>query len=250
MHIRAGEQIAWIGANGAGKSTLARLANGLLRPSHGKVLVGDWDTRGHAVSELARRVGYVFQNPDEQLFARTLREEISFGPRNLGMSPGEVDSAVSESLAALDLTDVAQAHPYDLSPSRRKDVGLAAILAMGPSILILDEPTTGQDARGLDRLGRVLRQARARSQTTILITHDMEFCSEYADRVAVFSQGRILTEGSAPEVFQRSELLDRAQVDPPQLVRLGESLHLPDPPLSVDLFLDSWRAARGTELPR
>ena len=248
LQIRAGHQVAWIGANGAGKSTLARLTNGLLRPIQGRVLIGDWDTREHRVSELAHRIGYVFQNPDEQLFARTLLEEVAFGPRNLGRSPGEVDAAVSEALAALDLSDSAQVNPFDLPPARRKDLGLAAILAMRPPILILDEPTTGQDAEGLERLGRVLRQARARSQTTITITHDMEFCSEHADRLTVFSQGRILIEGPVDEVFQRRDLLDRAMVEPPQLIRLAERLHLPDRPLAVDPFLESWRAARGGEV--
>ena len=250
LEIRAGEQVAWIGANGAGKSTLARLTNGLLRPVQGRVLVGDWDTRAHAVSDLARRVGYVFQNPDEQLFARSLREEVGFGPRNLGLSPADIDAAVREALAALDLSESAEANPYDLSPARRKELGLAAILAMRPPILILDEPTTGQDARGLARLGRVLGRARARGQTTITITHDMDFCSEHAQRVVVFSEGQILTEGPAHEVFARRDLLDRAQVEPPQLVRLAEGLRLPDHPLNVDQFLESWRAAMGDEVTR
>ncbi|MEX0788313.1 MAG: ABC transporter ATP-binding protein [Anaerolineales bacterium] len=247
LQIPAGQQVAWIGANGAGKSTLARLANGLLRPLLGRVQVGDWDTREHRVSELAHRVGHVFQNPDEQLFARTLREEVAFGPRNLGRSPAVVNAAVMEALAALDLSDLAEVNPYDLPPARRKDLGLAAILAMQPPIVILDEPTTGQDAEGLERLGRVLRQARTRSQTMITITHDMEFCSEYADRLAVFSEGKILIEGPVGEVFRRRDLLDLAQVEPPQLIRLADRLHLPDLPLGVDSFLESWQAARGGE---
>jgi energy-coupling factor transport system ATP-binding protein len=121
---------------------------------------------------------------------------------------------------------------------------------MRPPILILDEPTTGQDAQGLERLGRVLRRARAQSQTTIMITHDMEFCSEHADRLAVFAQGRILIEGPVDEVFQRRDLLDRAMVEPPQLIRLAERLHLADRPLGVDPFLESWQAARGGEVRR
>jgi energy-coupling factor transport system ATP-binding protein len=241
LQIQAGEQVAWIGANGAGKSTLARLLNGLLRPQQGRISIGDWKTSDHRVNELARRVGYVFQNPDEQLFARTLREEVAFGPRNLGLPAAQVEAAVETALGAVDLMDRAAINPYDLHPARRKELGLATILAMDPKILILDEPTTGQDAHGLDRLGRVLADWRRRGRTVILITHDMEFCSEHADRVVVFSQGRILIDGTSHEVFAQSDLLPRAQIDPPQLARLARALGLPGMPTDVEAFLMLWR---------
>ncbi|MGH2605148.1 MAG: energy-coupling factor ABC transporter ATP-binding protein [Anaerolineales bacterium] len=247
MQIRSGEQVAWIGANGAGKSTLARLANGLLRPQEGVVRVGDWDTRRRRVSELARRVGYVFQNPDEQLFARNLREEVAFGPRNLGRTAAEVEQAVEASLKALDLLANADDNPFDLHPARRKELGLASILAMDPAILILDEPTTGQDAPGVGRLGRVLGDLRRRGRTVILISHDMEFCAEYADRIAVFSQGRVVLDAPARQAFSRLEILASAQVDPPQLARLAAALDLDAVPLSVDEFLEAWRGERGGE---
>lgn len=241
MKIESGEQVAWIGANGAGKSTLARLVNGLLQPQEGVVRVGDWDTRRRRVSELARRVGYVFQNVDEQLFARSLREEVGFGPRNLGRPAAEVRQAVEASLEAIGLLARADDNPFDLHPARRKELGLASILAMDPAILILDEPTTGQDAPGVGRLGRVLDDLRRRGRTVILISHDIEFCAEHADRIAVFSQGQILLDGPARQVFARPEILATAQVDPPQLVRLAAALDLSTTPLSVDEFLQAWR---------
>lgn len=247
MQVASGEHLAWIGANGAGKSTLARLVNGLLRPQQGSIRVGDWDTRQRRVSELARRVGYAFQNPDEQLFARSLREEVAFGPRNLKRNPSEVEHAVETALDAVGLLPQADENPFDLSPARRRDLGLASILAMDPPVLILDEPTTGQDAPGIDRLGRVLDDLRRRGRTVILITHDMEFCAERADRIAVFWHGEILLDGPARQVFARPEVLAKAQVDPPQLTRLAAALDLGAVPLTVDEFLQAWRGERGGE---
>lgn len=247
LEIPAGEQIGWIGANGAGKSTLARHLNGLLRPQHGRVVVGGWDTREHPASEFAARVGYVFQNPDEQLFARTLWEEVAFGPRNLGKPPSEVREAAEDALETLGLMERAQDHPYDLRPAQRRDLGLASILAMATSILILDEPTTGHDSRGIERLTRVLESLQKRRRTVILISHDIEFCADRVERVVVFAAGKILIDDKPDQVFSRPDLLERARVDGPQLVRLARALELPALPWDVEGFVDVWSAisARG-----
>lgn len=245
LEILAGQQVGWIGANGAGKSTLARHLNGLLRPQQGRVLVGDWDTREHPASEFAARVGYAFQNPDEQLFARTVWEEVAFGPRNLGRSAGEVRNAVAAALEELGLIEEAQIHPYDLRPAQRRDLGLASVLAMATSVLILDEPTTGQDSQGIERLRRVLQRLRERGCTLILISHDMDFCAEHVERVVVFAGGRVLIDDQPDRVFSQSELLDRARVDGPQLVRLARALDLPTLPWDVERFVDVWSASRA-----
>ncbi len=244
LDVPAGQRIGWIGANGAGKSTLARHLNGLLRPQHGRVLVGDWDTREHPTSEFAARVGYVFQNPDEQLFARTLWEEVAFGPRNLGRSAAEVRIAVAAALEPLGLGGLATAHPYDLRPAQRRDLCLASVLAMATPVLILDEPTTGQDSRGIQRLTQVLESLRELRRTVILISHDIDFCADQVERVVVFAAGHVLIDDRPDQVFSRSDVLEQARVDGPQLVRLARALELPALPWDVEGFVDSWAAIR------
>jgi len=245
LDIPAGQRVGWVGANGAGKSTLARHLNGLIQPQEGRVLVGGWDTREHPAFELASRVGYVFQNPDEQLFARTLWEEVAFGPRNLGRPPAEVREAAEFALGTLGLIERAQDHPYDLRPAQRRELGLASVLAMATSILILDEPTTGQDSHGIQRLARVLETLRESRRTVILISHDIEFCAEQVERVVVFAAGRILIDDRPDQVFSRPDLLEQARVEGPQLVRLGRALGLPELPWDVERFVDIWSAVRA-----
>ncbi len=252
LAITGGEAVAVIGENGAGKTTLARHLNGLLRPQQGRVLIGDWDTREHTVAQLARRVGYVFQNPDDQLFERTVRRELAFGPRNLGRRQDEIEAAVAQALAWLDLEDVADSHPYDLSLSQRRLVALAAVLAMETPIVVLDEPTTGQDAAGMALLGRVIEDLKAAGRTVITISHDIDFVAEHFPRLVVMAAGRILADGPTDRVLAQTGLLAQAQVEPPQLVRLATALDLPGIPSTVDAFLALWartRAQAGRERP-
>ena len=153
LHIPSGEAVAIVGENGAGKTTLVKHFNGLLKPGGGSVTVGEWDTRHYTVAKLASRVGYVFQNPDDQLFERTALKEASFGPKNLGRTADEAAAAAHEALAAVGLDGEADKHPYDLHLSQRKLLALAAVLAMRTPVVVLDEPTTGQDGLGLARIG-------------------------------------------------------------------------------------------------
>src|SRR5690349_1534011 len=146
LKIESGEQVAIVGQNGAGKTTLVKHLNGLLQPTSGQVVIGDWDTREHPVSKLARRVGYVFQNPDEQLFSKNVGAEIAFGPKNLGFESQRVESLVQDALALTELSGKTETNPYDLSTTWRKMVALASIISMDTDIVIFDEPTTGQDA--------------------------------------------------------------------------------------------------------
>ena len=238
LTVTSGETLALIGENGAGKSTLARHLNGLLTPGEGRVRVGEWDTREHTVAQLARRVGFAFQNPDDQLFARTVRDEVAFGPRNLGRSETEVRAAVDEALAQVGLARCADDHPYDLSVAERKLVTLAAVLAMNTPVLVVDEPTTGQDAAGIRRIGEILDRLKAEERTVIAITHDMEFCADHFGRVVVMADGQILADGAADDILRRRELLARADVRPPQLVQLAEALGLSRTPLTQTHFLD------------
>lgn len=240
LAIAAGEAVAILGENGAGKTTLVKHFNGLLRPTSGEVTLGDWRTREHTVAQLAARVGYVFQNPDEQLFERTVRAEVAFGPRNLGRPEADVQAAVSEVLELVRLADHAADHPYDLNRAQRKLLAMAAVLAMRTPVVVLDEPTTGQDARGVAHIGEIVEALKAAGRTVVAISHDVEFCAEHFERAVVMAAGRVAADGPARAVFAQADVLRAAAVEPPQLARLAAALGLPGTPLRAEQFVDLW----------
>lgn len=247
LQITPGEAVAIIGENGAGKTTLVKHFNGLLKPNHGRVTVGDWDTREHTVAKLAARVGFMFQNPDDQIVERTVGGEVAFGPRNLGQSAPDAMANAAAALERVGLAAESATHPYDLTAPQRKLVTLAAVLAMQTPIIILDEPTMGQDARGVALIGQIIDSLVAEGRTVIIITHDIDFCAAHFRRVVVMADGRVLADGPAGEVLARAELLATTNVEPPQLVRLAQSIGLPGAPLTVDAFVDALRA--GNQAP-
>jgi energy-coupling factor transport system ATP-binding protein len=238
LEITPGEQVAIIGQNGAGKTTLVKHLNGLLLPTEGRVLIGDWDTRQFSVAKLARRVGYVFQNPDEQLFTKTVADEIGFGPRNLGYPNERIQTLVEDALQLTQLQGMRSMNPYDLSPTLRKMVAVASILAMDTPILVFDEPTTGQDAASVERLATIIAEMKRRGKTVLTITHDIDFCAENFQRVIVMGGGKVLLDGSAREVFGQEEVLAQTYVDPPQITRLGLRLGLAEVVCTPQEFLD------------
>jgi energy-coupling factor transport system ATP-binding protein len=225
LTIDSGEQVAIVGQNGAGKTTLVKHLNGLLQPRRGQVLIGDWDTTKYSVAKLARRVGYVFQNPDEQLFSKTVGAEVAFGPRNLGFNGDQGQALVKDALVLTELSDKTETNPYDLSVTWRKMVALASIISMDTDILVFDEPTTGQDAVNIARIANVIAELRKRGKTVITITHDIDFCAENFERVIAMSQGKILLDGKANAVLGQEAILATTYVDPPQLTRLGQRLN-------------------------
>ena len=237
LRIGSGEQIAIIGQNGAGKTTLVKHLNGLLQPTRGRVLIGDWDTTKYPVAKLASRVGYVFQNPDDQLFSKTVGAEVAFGPKNLGFDSDQVEALVHNALALTELSDKTETNPYDLSVTWRKMVALASILAMNTEIVIFDEPTTGQDAVNVARIANVITKLRSDGKTVITITHDIDFCAENFERVIAMAQGKILLDGNANEVLGQEDLLATTYVDPPQLTRLGKRLGLKETVRDQEEFL-------------
>jgi energy-coupling factor transport system ATP-binding protein len=238
LTIESGEAAAVIGENGAGKTTLVKHFNGLLRPTGGKVVVGEWDTRQYSVAKLASRVGYVFQNPDEQLFERTVIKEVSFGPHNLGRTDAEARAAATEALTAVGLQDRGGTHPYDLHLSQRKLLALAAVLAMRTPVIVLDEPTTGQDAAGLATIGRIVQQLKAERRTVVTITHDIDFAAEHFERIIVMAKGKVLAAGHTGDVFAQTELLHEADVEPPQVARLAQALGIEGTPLTPADFVN------------
>jgi energy-coupling factor transport system ATP-binding protein len=238
LTVDSNEQVAIVGQNGAGKTTLVKHLNGLLQPTQGHVLIGDWDTSKHSVAKLASRVGYVFQNPDEQLFSKTVGAEVTFGPRNLGFNGDQVQALVKDALALTELSDKTETNPYDLSVTWRKMVALASIISMDTDILIFDEPTTGQDSINIARIANVIAELRKRGKTVITVTHDIDFCAENFERIIALSQGEILLDGKANEVLSQEEILATTYVDPPQLTRLGKRLNFNQTVRNEEEFLD------------
>jgi energy-coupling factor transport system ATP-binding protein len=226
LAIDSGEQVAIIGQNGAGKTTLVKHFNGLLQPGRGSVSVGGWETGKYSVAKLAARVGYVFQNADEQLFSGSVGQEVAFGPRNLGYPAERVAELVRMGLSLTELADKSETNPYDLSPTWRKMVALASVISMDTPVIIFDEPTTGQDALSIERIARVIADLRRRGKTVITITHDIDFCAENFERVIAMAGGRVLLDGAAAEVLGQEQVLAQTYVDPPQLTRLGKRLNL------------------------
>lgn len=238
LRIAAGERVALIGQNGSGKTTLVRHLNGLLRPTTGRVLHDGRDVRGRTVAELARSVGLVFQDPDRQIFAGTVRAEVEFGPRNLGLRGAELRDAVDEALAAVGLEGDAQTNPYDLGTSRRKLLAIASVQAMRTPVLVLDEPTTGQDLRGVATVRRAVEGASAAGRTVIAISHDMGFVADAFDRVVVLRAGRIVLDGPPASVFGEPSwaALRSTYLEPPLPAVVGARLGLGDTPTDAALL--------------
>lgn len=242
-----GEKVAIVGQNGSGKTTLVKHFNGLLLPSEGSIQIGDWDTKDHSVAKLASRVGYVFQNPDEQLFNSTVKAELSFGPRNLGFEGEKIDELVEDAIQLTELDQFKGTNPYDLSPTWRKMVALGSIIALDSPIVIFDEPTTGQDARSVARIAKIVSELNERGKTLITISHDIDFCAENFDRIIALSQGKVLLDGTVLEVIAQDETLATTFVDPPQLTRLGKRLGLPQTVRDPEGFLQVYRRTRDGE---
>jgi energy-coupling factor transport system ATP-binding protein len=236
--IEPGECVAIVGQNGSGKSTLVRQLNGLLRPTEGRVLHDGSDVAKAKVAALAARVGVVFQNPDRQIFAGKVRAEVEFGPRILGRSSEEVAAAAEAALDAVGLAGSSDANPYDLGYSRRKLLTLASILAMATPVLVLDEPTTGQDARGVARVRQVIADVVASGRTIIAISHDMRFVAETFDRIVVMGAGRVLLDGGPDEVFAEAAWTTLAStfLEPTLAARIGARHGLGSTPTEASLI--------------
>jgi len=239
LKIYKNEFVALIGQNGSGKTTLAKHFNGLLRPTSGKVIVMGQDTRHTPTNILSKYVGYVFQNPDHMLFSSTIWEEVAFGPRNLGLSENEINERVKKALKICGLEGLEEQSPFLLGKGQRRLITLAAILSMEPEILVIDEPTTGMDYNGYKSVMNVLKELNKNGHTLIVITHDMHLVAEYAKRVLVMSNGKIIADGDVKQVFLNKEALQTAYLKPPQVFRISQKLGLIDPPLTVDEMISN-----------
>jgi energy-coupling factor transport system ATP-binding protein len=224
LTIRRGEYAAVIGQNGSGKTTLVKHFNGLLRPTEGDVLIDGEPARERSLRSLAQQVGYVFQNPDNQIFASSVFEEVAFAPRNFGLDEQEVRSRVSESLEAVRLGGREEEDPFSLTKGERQRVAVASILAGRPEALIFDEPTTGLDERESRGMMALIGDLNARGHTIIVVTHAMWLAAEFAHRVIVMREGAVLLDAPTRAAFSQEDTLREAAIVPPQVVRLSRRL--------------------------
>jgi len=248
LAVQAGERLAIVGQNGSGKTTLAKHFNGLLRPTRGAVLVEGEDAGRRSIGELASRVGYVFQNPDHQIFAATVWDELAFGPRQLGTPEAEVRKRVEEALAFFRLGPYRGEPPAALGFGLRRAVGLAAVLTMRPHVLVLDEPFTGLDWRATAAALDWLHELSRRGHTVVLVTHDMRAVAEFAERVLVLAEGRVAALDSTRSLFQRPDVLASTSLARPQIAELAARLRphgLVGDGLTVCELAADYRRARG-----
>ena len=224
LNIGDGEFVAIMGENGAGKTTLVKMLNGLLKPTKGRVLIDNIDTRERSVAQLSRDVGLIFQNPDHQLFAETVSEELSFSLRNFGFSEEVIHRRVAHILASLDLEKYTNSSPFVLSGGERKRVALAAILVWDPKHIIMDEPTIGQDYLQKDRLRNFIIQLVSQGKTAVIVTHDVEFVAECKPRVILLSKGEVIADGPAAGILTKSAILEKASLVRPQIAELMQQL--------------------------
>jgi energy-coupling factor transport system ATP-binding protein len=239
LDIKDGDFVAVIGQNGSGKTTLVKHFNGLHMPTSGQVLVAEQDTQDLDVGALARTVGFVFQNPDHQIFCATTRDEVAFGPRNLGLEGDELEERVEESLHYFGLAGFADSPPAVLGFGTRRKISIASVYSMRPQVFVLDEPTTGLDWKNAMALMDVIRSMHEDGHTVILVTHDMKIVCEFAHRSLVLRDGRILAYDDTRTVFKHSEILKETQIEPPQITELSKrmvSYGMPDDVLTVDEF--------------
>jgi len=218
--IRNGDFVAVMGQNGAGKTTLVKHFNGLLKPTKGEVLVDGVNIRGISIASLARKVGFVFQNPDHQLFCETVEDEVAFALKNFGYNKNIINRRVSWALNLLGLTQYRKTSPFMLSGGERKRVALASVLAWNPKIVILDEPTIGQDYQQKEKLQQFITQLRAQKKTIVIVTHDVEFVAECNPRVVLMTEGKIIADGRADKILTDYDLVTKASLVPPQITQI------------------------------
>ncbi len=237
LTIKNGEFVAIMGQNGAGKSTFVKQFNGLLKPTSGTVLVDGVETTKTSVAALSRSVGFVFQNPDHQLFSETVEEEIAFALKNFGFTPDVVEKRVTWALELLSLSQYRKTSPFLLSGGERKRVALASVLAWNPQTLILDEPTIGQDHEQKERLTQFILQMQEQGKTVVIVTHDVEFVAECNPRVVLMKEGTIVAEGMGKDLLTNAEVLAESSIVLPQIAQVFNKLsHLGFPKNVIDIY--------------
>ncbi len=226
LKVEKGEMVALLGKNGAGKSTLFLHLNGIYEPDEGQVFIDGEELKYDKKSLLKfrQKVGIVFQNPDDQIFAPTVEEDVAFGPLNLGLSMEEVQDRVEYALARVGMSGFEKKAPHHLSGGQKKRVAIAGILAMKPEIMVLDEPTAGLDPQGVVDLSRLLRELNDEGITIIISTHEVDLVPNYAEKVFVLVDGLLIAEGTPKEIFSQPQILEKANLKVPIVTDLFQQL--------------------------
>jgi energy-coupling factor transport system ATP-binding protein len=247
LTIKDGEFVAIMGQNGAGKTTLVKHFNGLLKPSSGMIRVNGVETTKTTIATLSKTVGFVFQNPDHQLFSETVEDEIAFALKNFGFDKETIQKQVTWALNLLSLTEYQKTSPFMLSGGERKRVALASVLAWDPQILIMDEPTIGQDHEQKERLRQFIMQLQTQGKTIVIVTHDVEFVAECNLRVILMKEGKIVADGGGRDILTNIEALAESSIVLPQIAQIFtklEPLGFPKNIIDIyeakDLLLKAW----------
>jgi cobalt/nickel transport system ATP-binding protein len=223
LTVDAGERVAILGPNGAGKTTLVLTLNGILAPRAGTVTVGDLPVVKPNLGEIRRRVGIVFLDPDDQLFMPTVREDVAFGPANLGLRADALDAAVAEALATVGMSDAADRSPHHLSFGERRRVALATVLAMQPDVLVLDEPSSNLDPVARRELAEIVLRLDV---TVVLVTHDLPYALQLCDRAVVLDEGRLVADGPVTEVLSDEATMAAHRLELPFGFTVAPTAHL------------------------
>ncbi|MPM85793.1 Energy-coupling factor transporter ATP-binding protein EcfA3 [bioreactor metagenome] len=251
MSIEKGENVAIVGQNGAGKTTTVKLFNALHYPTGGDVVINGKSTKGQTTAQVSRTVGYVFQNPDDQIFHSTVLAEVEFGPRMMKLPEEKVKELVDYALKITGMKRFREENPYNLPLSVRKFVTIAAIIAMDCDVMIFDEPTAGQDYDGNRRLSRILRELSGKGKTLITISHDMVFVADNFSRVIVMSNKKVIMDGTPKEVFWNLPVLDEAMLKQPYVSRICHSLGLSSSVTQMDeavtLITEAYQSIKGEQ---
>ena len=226
LKVEKGEMVALLGKNGAGKSTLFLHLNGIYEPDEGQVFIDGEELKydKKTLLKFRQKVGIVFQNPDDQIFAPTVEEDVAFGPLNLGLPMEEVQKRVTESLARVGMSGYEKKAPHHLSGGQKKRVAIAGILAMRPKIMVLDEPTAGLDPQGVTALTKLLKELNEEGITIIISTHEVNLVPDYAKKVFVLVDGLLIAEGTPKEIFSQPEILEQANLEVPIVTTLFHDL--------------------------
>ncbi len=242
LTLRRGEMLALLGPNGSGKTTLAKILAGIYRPARGQISILQRPINSRRErARLPSVVGYVFQNPDHQLFTRSVQTEILSGLKNIGLPASDRQRVAQSTLEAVGLVDLANEDPLFLSKGQRQRLAVAAILAMGPEILIVDEPTTGQDARSIAAIMQLLSELQSQGKTILIITHDMTLVAEYCQRVVAFRKGEVSFSGTPAQLFASPDILTKTGLQPPVSAKLTTWLHASHPHLPALLTANQWQ---------
>lgn len=228
---------AIIGQNGAGKTTFVKLLKGLLRPTRGQILFNGQDLSGLTVAQLAKDIGLVFQNPNDQIFKNTVIDEVMFGPLQIGMDREAAAASARQALAMVGLEGIEKMNPYDLGLSDRKMISIAAIVAMDTKVVIFDEPTIAQDYMGKERIKSIMKELSRQHKIVISILHDMDFVAETFKRAVVFAKGNVLLDGDTRTVFAEKDILEQAYLEQPGATRLCHELGYSQVFLSPEEFV-------------